>query len=364
MIRLALCGDVMLGRGVDQILPSPVDPRIHERVVRSALGYVALAERVHGPIPRGVPFSYVWGDALAVLEAWRPDLFVVNLETAVTDRGRPLPKGINYRMSPGNLPVLRAAGIDCCVLANNHVLDWGEVGLLDTLDNLAAAGLRACGAGRDAAAAAAPAVFPMRDGRRVVVHGVALRSSGVPPGWAASPDRPGVNYAAEASPETADRLAAGIVASRRPGDITLLSVHWGGNWGYAISAEEQRFARRLIERAAIDVLHGHSSHHRKAIELCRGRPILYGAGDLLNDYEGIAGQEAYRGDLVLLYLVELDGGGGLVRLDLAPFRVRRFRLERAEEADIAWLRRIIDRECRRFGCGVVAAEGLLRLMPG
>jgi poly-gamma-glutamate synthesis protein (capsule biosynthesis protein) len=204
--------------------------------------------------------------------------------------------------------------------------------------------------------------LPLADGRRVAVHAVALRSSGVPRGWAASPGHPGVNYVDDASPEAADRLAGRILAGKCAGDITLLSAHWGGNWGYEVSDRERRFARRLIERGAIDVFHGHSSHHPKAIELCRGRPILYGTGDLLNDYEGIAGYERYRGDLVLLYLVALDADGALLRLDLAPFRIRRFRLECADERDTAWLCHTLDRACRRFGCGVTRAEGVLRLV--
>ena len=114
----------MTGRGIDQILPHPCDPVLYEDRLKSALGYVALAERAHGPIGRPVRFEYIWGGALEALSRRAPDARIINLETAITEDGPPEPKGINYRMNPANVPVLTAAGIHCCVLANNHVMDW------------------------------------------------------------------------------------------------------------------------------------------------------------------------------------------------------------------------------------------------
>ena len=123
-VTLFVCGDVMTGRGIDQILPRPSDPRLFEPCVSSAVEYVKLAERVAGPIPRRVPFDYVWGDALRELEHARPDVRIVNLETAVTTSSEASPdKSIHYRMHPDNIQCLTVARIDCCILANNHVLD-------------------------------------------------------------------------------------------------------------------------------------------------------------------------------------------------------------------------------------------------
>ena len=113
-LRLFLCGDVMTGRGIDQILPHPSHPEIHESYLSSAVQYIEVGERASGPIPRGVDYTYVWGEALARLADAGPDLRIVNLETAVTTSGDYWPvKGIHYRMHPANLPVLAAAGIDC-----------------------------------------------------------------------------------------------------------------------------------------------------------------------------------------------------------------------------------------------------------
>src|SRR5215471_10016223 len=101
---------------------------LYEPYVTSANEYVALAERANGPLPRPVDFGYPWGEAIAELEDRRPDLRIINLETSVTRHAEPEPKRINYRMSPENFACIGAAEIDCCTLANNHVLDWGEAG--------------------------------------------------------------------------------------------------------------------------------------------------------------------------------------------------------------------------------------------
>ena len=185
-IRVFLCGDVMTGRGIDQILARPSEPRIHEGYLQNALDYVKLAERASGPIPRAVAPSYIWGDTLAELERFRPDRRIINLETAVTRSGDWLPKGINYRMNPANVACLTAAGIDCCVLANNHVLDWADRGLIETLDTLAGAGLRTAGAGASRSAAEAPAALEVPGRGRVLVYAVCADTSGVPSDWTAT----------------------------------------------------------------------------------------------------------------------------------------------------------------------------------
>lgn len=361
-LHLFLCGDVMTGRGVDQVLPHPCPPRLYESVITSALDYVALAERVNGRIPRPVEYPYIWGDALEALERTRPDARIINLETSITTSDEVVPKGINYRMSPRNLPVLTAAGIECCVLANNHVLDWGEVGLLETLDTLAAGGIRAAGAGTDADTARAPAVLEVGDEARVVVFAFGATDSGIPRNWAAGRARPGVHLLPARAAEGIDQIARRVAAVRRAGDVVVASIHWGGNWGYQVPAAHRRWAHGLIERAAVDVVHGHSSHHPKAIEVYRDRLILYGTGDFLNDYEGIAGYDEFRDELVLMYLPTLDAATGrLVGLDMVPFRIQNFRLNRPSAADRAWLRDTLDRECRRFGGRVALREGGLVL---
>ncbi|WP_334079111.1 CapA family protein [Microbulbifer sp. M83] len=345
---LMIAGDVMTGRGIDQLLPHPGNPRIYESWLKSAYDYIVLAERLTGPIRAPVSPDYIWGDALAVLQAHHLDLRVINLETAVTTSDDCWPgKGIHYRMHPGNLGCLTTASIDFCSLANNHVLDWGYAGLAETLLSLCNAGIKTVGAGLAGTEACSVMTASVRQ-QRLLIFACGHGSSGIPPDWSAAPDRAGVCRIETLSPPSADDIVSRVEAIRRPGDIAMVSVHWGGNWGYAVPPEQQQFARRLIE-GGIDLVCGHSSHHPKAIEVYRGRPILYGCGDLINDYEGIGGQEEFRPDLRVLYCVELKEDGELKSLELIPFQSRRLRLEWAPEMDRRWIRKELDRECGLFG---------------
>lgn len=357
---LFLAGDVMTGRGIDQVLPHPSSPVLYEPAVRSALDYVQLAEASAGRIHRPVDFPYIWGDALAELDRVGPDARIVNLETAVTTSEQPWPdKGINYRMHPANTPCLSVAGLDCCVLANNHVLDWGRAGLEQTLNTLHAAGLQTAGAGHNALEAAAPASFTLAGGVQLQVHAAALESSGVPREWQATRRRAGVQWLpADPTDRDIDAFGARIAEQRAQHAVVIVSIHWGGNWGYAIEASERRLAHALIDRAGVDLVHGHSSHHAKAIEIYRGKAIFYGCGDLLNDYEGIGGFKSFRSDLGLLYFPVLERHSGqLVRLSMIPTRVQRFRINRAAHSDVEWLRTTLERECRQFGAHVIQQPG-------
>ncbi len=329
----------MTGRGIDQILPAPCAPALDEPWVKDARDYVALAERASGPIPRGADAAYIWGDALAHLEREAPDARIVNLETAVTAAGERAPKGINYRMSPANAACLAAARIDCCVLANNHVLDWGRKGLEDTLDTLHGLGMRPAGAGRNSGEARAPA----RLGDHLLVFAFGMESAGVPAAWAAGEAQPGVNFLPDLASQTTDAVADFILATRREGDRVVVSMHWGSNWGYEVARQKRSFARRLIDAGAADIVHGHSSHHPRPMELYRDRLILYGCGDLINDYEGISGHEAFRPELALMFFPTLDAGR-LAQLTLVPLRMRRFRLQRATDEQAGWLAATLGRE--------------------
>jgi poly-gamma-glutamate capsule biosynthesis protein CapA/YwtB (metallophosphatase superfamily) len=361
---LFLCGDVMPGRGVDQALPYPCDPVLYEPYVRDARQYVELAVAANGPIPRPVEFSYIWGDTLEELEAWAPDVRLINLETSVTRSSDYWAgKSIHYRMSPENAACLTAAKIDCCVLANNHVLDWGGPGLLDTLKTLGRVGITTVGAGRNADEAARPAALKVPAKRRILAFGFGTPSSGIPDDWAATEARPGINWLPDLSEGTAERVADQIRTQRQPGDLVVVSIHWGANWGYEIPQAQREFAYRLIDAGMADVVHGHSCHHPKGIEVHRAKPILYGCGDFLNDYEGISGYEKFRAELVLAYFVVVDAtSGNLARLAMVPFRTRRFRLERVKGEDVEWLQKVLDRESRKLGTRVhLTAEGTLTL---
>lgn len=359
--RLFLGGDVMTGRGIDQILRHPVDPILYEPAVRDARAYVRLAEQANGPIDRPADDTYVWGDLPAALDQAQPDVRIVNLETSITTSGAYRPrKRIHYRMHPRNVGCLAGGPIDCCSLANNHVLDWGYEGLDETIRSLDEGGLAFAGAGSTAAEASAAAAVKVDGGRRVLVVSAGTETSGIPASWRALPDRAGVHLLSDLSADTAERLGSQLRRVRRPGDVTVVSIHWGPNWGYPVPDEHVRFAHRLVEEG-VDVVHGHSSHHPQAVEIYRDSLILYGCGDLLNDYEGIRDREGFRGDLVLGYVADVEGDRiGTVRL--LPFRIRRFRLEQAGSADAAWLQDLMNTLGRPFGSSAHReADGTLTL---
>jgi poly-gamma-glutamate capsule biosynthesis protein CapA/YwtB (metallophosphatase superfamily) len=365
MTTLFLCGDVMTGRGIDQILSDPADPELHEPYVKDARQYVALAEQEHGHIELPVEDQYLWGFGLEVLRKVDPAVRIINLETAVTTHDTYWKgKGIHYRMSPENIGCLTAARIDCCTLANNHVLDWHYRGLTETLNSLHRVGLKTAGAGSNEEEAAAPAVLTSAAGNRILVFGLATLDSGVSPAWAAAADRAGICFLPDLSDVSFDKTAKTIAAARRnDSDIIVVSIHWGGNWGYAISDDQRAFAHRLIDQAAVDIVHGHSSHHVKGIEVYHGRLILYGCGDLITDYEGISGNETFRGDLGLMYFPQIDPATGALRaLRMQPTQMRRLQLCRPSEQDVAWLRNVLNREGRRFGTSVLLGQdGMLEL---
>ena len=352
-MTIFMCGDVMTGRGIDQILPHPGDRRLYEGYVLDARTYVQLAEEAHGPIPQPAAFSYPWGEALPILEEVAPDVRIINLETAVTTSGDYWKgKGINYRMHPHNVSCLTAVGIDVCVLANNHVLDWGYRGLAETLQVLQNAGIKYTGAGVDLKEAEAPAMVEVEGKGRVIVFGFGSETSGIPGKWGAAPGTPGVNLLPDLSERTVDAIAARVCAVKRPADLVVASLHWGANWEYEIPEEQTAFAHGLID-SGIHIVHGHSSHHVKGIEIYRGKPVIYGCGDFINDYEGIAGDDWYRGELGLMYFVQMDQSTGkLLGLRMRPTRMKNFRVHRAARPETAWLRDTLNREGQRFGTGV------------
>jgi poly-gamma-glutamate capsule biosynthesis protein CapA/YwtB (metallophosphatase superfamily) len=172
-----------------------------------------------------------------------------------------------------------------------------------------------------------------------------------------------VNFLGDLSPATIARVRAQIERLRRPADVIVISIHWGPNWSYAIPDDQRRFAHALIDDIGASIIHGHSSHHVKGIEVYRNRLILYGCGDFLNDYEGIGGSEEYRGDLALMYFANVDAAGDVASLDIVPLQIRNFQLARPSIQDVEWLQQKLDRECRRLGARVTLnAAGRLALV--
>ncbi|MCZ7527493.1 MAG: CapA family protein [Acidimicrobiia bacterium] len=306
MPTVALLGDTMLGRGVAERLASVPAPAL------------------------------VAPDVVAV--AAEADLRVANLECCISERGEPWPapgKPFFFRAPPAAVEVLTGLAVDCVTLANNHALDFGEDGLLDTCEHLDRAGIAHVGAGPDAARARAPAVLESR-GSRVTVVG----ATDHPDDFAATADRPGVAFA-----DLRHGLPGWLDATVRDAgtEIVLVTPHWGPNMVPAPVAHVRRAAGALVEAGATLVA-GHSAHVFHGV----ARPVLYDLGDFLDDY---AVDPVLRNDLGLLFLVTLDGFGP-TRLEAVPLRLEYCHTRLARGDDATWVRHRFRRACADLGTEV------------
>jgi poly-gamma-glutamate capsule biosynthesis protein CapA/YwtB (metallophosphatase superfamily) len=323
MSTLALTGDVMLGRGVNETL---------------------RAARPEEP----------WGDVLPLLHS--ADLRIINLECAITGHERPwsrTPKVFHFRADPPAVDVLRAARVDACSLANNHTLDFEERGLLDTLAHLEAAGIGCAGAGRNLEEAARPAL--LEGGAALVAF-----TDNEPP-FAAGPEEPGTNYLpVSLEPGVMRRIDEAIGAAREAGARTVVfSNHWGPNMVERPREVFRRFARAVVDRGA-DVYYGHSAHVFQGVEIYRGKPILYDTGDFIDDY---AVDPRLRNDRSFLFRVSVEGGD-LERLELWPVILPYARVELARGDE---RRAILDRMASlsaELGTALVRGEDRLVYEPG
>ena len=228
------------------------------------------------------------------------DCLIINLETSITTSDVPATKGINYRCHPKNVETLKLINVNIVTLANNHVLDWGEEGLLETLDTLEKEGILYAGAGSDLDTATKPVEFSNNIGGKdvdVKVLPIGFKSAGVPAKWKAEIDKPGVNYAADVNKTVAECILKQINrciqdenkynsnsnSNKLNGksEFKVVSLHWGSNWGWGTPKEWRKFTHRLID-GGIDLVIGHSSHHVKGLEVYKDKLIAYGLGDFLN----------------------------------------------------------------------------------
>jgi poly-gamma-glutamate synthesis protein (capsule biosynthesis protein) len=258
--------------------------------------------------------GHPWGNILP--ELWKSDLFLINLECALTSEtaewtGRG-PKPFHFRADPDAAQTLRLGGVDFAALANNHIGDYGMAGLAETLTVLDQAGIAHAGAGPTLDAARAPA--RLRAGRwRVHV----LAAADHPSEWAAGTASPGIHYVpVSQAPEDFTGLETAIRAARRNADLVILSMHWGPNMRSAPTEAFRAFARRTVA-AGVDLFWGHSAHVVQGVEVSGNGLILYDTGDLVDDYMV---ESNLRNDWSALFQVHLLEGG-LRRLTLVPIRI-------------------------------------------
>jgi poly-gamma-glutamate capsule biosynthesis protein CapA/YwtB (metallophosphatase superfamily) len=250
---------------------------------------------------REVPPEYPWGDTKPLFRNcdWR----MCNLECAISDRSTPwarTEKAFHFASDAKNVAVLQAAQIDAVSLANNHVLDFDYEGMFETLAVLDRVGVKHAGAGRDLDAAIKPAISEIK-GTKIGV--IAFTDN--QPEWEAAADHPGIFYLPiDASDERACLLLDTISRVRKNVELLIVSGHWGPNWGYEPLAAHVKFGHLLIDAGA-DIIFGHSGHVFRGIELYRGRPIIYCAGNFIDDY---AVDEVERNDESFIFLVHVKNG--------------------------------------------------------
>jgi len=334
-------------------MPPPMSDQGSGEITIAFIGDVMLGRGVNGELPRREPESF-WGDVLPVVR--QADAVIANLECAITTHRQPwskTPKVFHFGADPKAVDVLRTANVQAVSLANNHVLDFEEQGLLDTLDHLDAAGIARAGAGRNAEEAARPAVFdvgPLRVGM------ISLTDNEPP--FAAAADRPGTNYI-EIRPDrdTLARVQRCVDDAKAAGArLVVLALHWGPNMVERPPEHFQRFARAAID-SGVDILFGHSAHVFQAVEVYQHRLILYDTGDFLDDY---AVDPDLRNDWSFVYLVDVRDGA-VARLRMIPVRLKYAVVNRATGGEAGEIVSMFRRRCNGFDTPLREAEGEVRI---
>ena len=305
-LTLALAGDTMLGRGVADVI------------------------RTSGTAELFAPeLAEITRDA---------DLFVLNLECCISDRGERWPdpdKAFFFRAPSRAVEALQVLGVDCVTLANNHALDFGRQALVDTLDCLSEAGITAVGAGRNERGARASGVLEAC-GIRVGVLGLTDH----PADFAAGPATPGVAYA---------DLRAGIptwvtaAVSTCRADVVVVTPHWGPNMVAHPVSHVRRSASALVEAGATLVA-GSSAHIFQGVT----PPVLWDLGDFIDDY---AIDPVLRNNLGLLWLVTFDGVRP-VRLEAVPLGLDFAHTRLADESEAEWIADRFRKACAVFSIPV------------
>ena len=304
-LRIGFTGDVMIGRTVDPVI--------------SREGY-----------------SYVWGDVLPILRA--TDVNVINLETTLTNSTRKVPKVFNFKAAPDKIKTLTEAGIKLANLANNHILDYSEQGLEETLHALQAAGIQYAGAGMDAEQASRPAFLDIK-GFRLGFIGLTDNE----PGWKAGAGKSGINYINVSDKGQRTKALESISQTGKDADLVIVSIHWGPNMKEEPSAGFIDFAHELVEHGA-DIIHGHSAHIFQGIEIYRNSVVMYDTGDFIDDY---AVDQVLKNNHSFLFLIEVTREG-IERLQLVPVLISNYQVNLAQDQSYEWSMKRMQKLSARF----------------
>jgi poly-gamma-glutamate synthesis protein (capsule biosynthesis protein) len=232
---------------------------------------LAFAGDVHFEGSAARALSGHLGSAFAVLRS--ADLAVLNLETAVTDRGSAQPKEFTFRAPAAAFGVLERAGVDAVTIANNHGMDYGQAGLADTIAAARRYGMPLLGGGADDSAAWAPLRRQIHGIRISVIAATDVLDDFAQTAWVAGRGKPGL-----ASAKTTSRLLAVVRAERRTADVVVVFLHWGRERAYCPTARQQELARQLSAAGADIVVGSHAHVVEPATRM--GRTVVkYGLGN-------------------------------------------------------------------------------------
>jgi poly-gamma-glutamate capsule biosynthesis protein CapA/YwtB (metallophosphatase superfamily) len=241
------------------------------KVTFSFVGDVMLGAKVDGLLRQyGYDYPYIFvKDHLQ-----KADIAIANLEAPVTDRGEPQGKEYVFRIAPQALPALKASGIDVLNLANNHILDYGQVGLLDTFDYLDREGLGRVGAGRDVDEAFQPVIIE-KNGLKIAILGFSRVVPNLEPSWKAAAGHPGVAPTYNHIPPVQS-----ITKAKQESDLVVVIAHWGVERSDTPEDYQIDLAHRYIEAGADLVVASHA-HVLQGFERYKGKWIAYNLGNFI-----------------------------------------------------------------------------------
>ncbi|OFY87736.1 MAG: hypothetical protein A3F72_02525 [Bacteroidetes bacterium RIFCSPLOWO2_12_FULL_35_15] len=304
-ITIGLCGDVMIGRSLDEII--------------SQKGY-----------------KYPWGNTLSLFE--KTDLNIINLETTLTKSDKKTCKVFNFKAQPDKIQTLSEARITLVNIANNHILDYSEEGLIETIMVLKKAGIKYVGAGINAQEAAEMEVVK-KNGIQIGILGFTDNE----PGWKAGQKKAGTNYIDVENTDDRKKCLENIKSSKKQVDILIVSIHWGYNMIEEPPPHFIEFAHEMIDAGA-DIIHGHSAHIFQGIEIYKSKLILYDTGDFIDDYVVDPG---LRNDLSFFFQIEIDKSG-IKKLKLIPIKIHNYQANIAEGIDLEWSMKRIKNLSQKF----------------
>ncbi len=308
-VIIGFTGDVMIGRGVNASI--------------SNKGY-----------------AYPWGNLLPLLNS--TDINIINLEAALTHSDNRVFKRFNFKADPDKINTLTAASITAVNLANNHILDFSEEGLVETLQTLDRSDIKYVGAGMNSKEAEKPLILSVKN-LKIGMLGFTDNEAR----WKADASNSGINYIDITIKEDREKALTDIAELRKYSDIVIVSIHWGPNMKAEPDKHFIDFAHAMIDHGA-DVIHGHSAHNFQGIEVYSHKLILYDTGDFVDDY---AVDPILKNDHSFFFKVTVSKQK-IENVELIPVLISNCQVNLATDKDYIWCIERMQSLSSKFGTKV------------